>query len=323
MSTTAEAQTWAWRQKMPPSKASAKMLLVALANECFRDDGGPYRAAPGQSKLMEMTGMSAATVSRLLLWLADPANGGFIERMPDSQDAKGRLARGVFVLKVSVVSRVSQPISVEADCVEADCLNANSLESNRLSANWGDSRPPEPGSKRTDPSPDLTEQDTSEYVLKYLSTKDLKSFKDLKDLSPAKPKRDRRPPPSGDPSFDEFWSIYPRTNTGKATARIEWPKAVAAAGSADVILNGARRYRDDPNRPQMATEGRFIPHAKTWLHQQRWLDGPEPSRISARPTIDDNVRAGMELVKRLGEKSKGTTPTAQSWLPPQPLALEI
>lgn len=76
--------------------------------------------------------------------------------------------------------------------------------------------------------------------------------------------------------FDEFWSTYPR-KAAKGAARKAWPKAVAAAGSAEVIIAGAARYRDDPNRVPD-----FTAHASTWLNQERWGDEPLPPRGGAR-----------------------------------------
>lgn len=83
--------------------------------------------------------------------------------------------------------------------------------------------------------------------------------------------------------FDRFWSVYPR-NTAKATARGAWPAAVKAAGSMEVIIDGATRYRDDPNR----VDG-FTAHAATWLRGERWNDGPLPARrgeVNPRRVMD-------------------------------------
>lgn len=85
--------------------------------------------------------------------------------------------------------------------------------------------------------------------------------------------------------FDRFWDAYPRA-TAKGDARKAWPAAVKAAGSIDMIVAGAERYRDDPNR-----DDRFTAHASTWLRAERWGDPPLPARgdrpAAARRIMDD------------------------------------
>ena len=53
----------------------------------------------------------------------------------------------------------------------------------------------------------------------------------------------------------------------------------AAKFGVDVILAGAERVRDDPNRPEI----RFIPHPTTWLRRQGWDDDPSPSEDTFDP----------------------------------------
>jgi hypothetical protein len=72
-------------------------------------------------------------------------------------------------------------------------------------------------------------------------------------------------------AFDAFWAAYPR-RAGKLAARKAWAKAVLVA-QPDVIIAGAVRYRDDPNR-----DASFTAHPSTWLNQGRWADDPEPPR---------------------------------------------
>lgn len=76
--------------------------------------------------------------------------------------------------------------------------------------------------------------------------------------------------------FDRFWEVWPR-KAAKGEARKAWPAAVKAAGSIDVLVDGARRYRDDPNR-----DDRYTAHPATWLRAERWNDEPLPTR-AGRP----------------------------------------
>lgn len=76
-------------------------------------------------------------------------------------------------------------------------------------------------------------------------------------------------------AFDVFWSIYPR-KVAKQAALKAWIKAVQVA-SADVIIAGAQRYTDDPNRHPSYTA-----HPATWLNAHRWTDDPLPPRELSR-----------------------------------------
>ena len=71
--------------------------------------------------------------------------------------------------------------------------------------------------------------------------------------------------------FDRFWKIYPR-HEAKAAARKAFAKAVKVA-EPRVILEGAARYREDPNR-----DPAFTAHPSTWLNKGQWDDEPLPSQ---------------------------------------------
>ncbi len=74
-----------------------------------------------------------------------------------------------------------------------------------------------------------------------------------------------------DREFDAFWAVYPRHEAKKA-ARASYQRA-RKTGSAEAILAGAQRYRDDPNRADQ-----FTKHPTTWLNQGCWTDDPLPTR---------------------------------------------
>lgn len=80
-------------------------------------------------------------------------------------------------------------------------------------------------------------------------------------IPPSEPTQNR---PSTD-LFDDFWSTYPK-RTAKGAARRAWEKAVKRAEPA-VIIAGAARYRDDPQRNPIYTA-----YPATWLNAERWED---------------------------------------------------
>ena len=92
--------------------------------------------------------------------------------------------------------------------------------------------------------------------------------------------------------FEEFWSAYPR-KTGKGSAKISYAKAVGKIKHEDLIV-AVRRYASDPNLP----EPQFVPHASTWLNQERWSDGALPDRKKPSST-SDNARAILEATMRM------------------------
>lgn len=72
-------------------------------------------------------------------------------------------------------------------------------------------------------------------------------------------------------AFEDFWAVYPR-KTAKASALKAW-KAAVKTTAPEVILAGARRYREDPNRA-----AQFTAYPATWLNGGRWEDEDLPAR---------------------------------------------
>lgn len=71
--------------------------------------------------------------------------------------------------------------------------------------------------------------------------------------------------------FDVFWKIYPR-KVAKQAAFKAFQKAILTTDP-EIVINGAKRYLQDPNRSPTYTA-----HAATWLNAHRWLDEPLPPR---------------------------------------------
>jgi hypothetical protein len=86
-------------------------------------------------------------------------------------------------------------------------------------------------------------------------------------------------------AFDDFWKLYPR-KIGKQAAAKAFIKAIKTT-EPEIIIAGATRYANDPNRVDA-----FTAHPTTWLNAGRWNDEPLPERIK---TADE---------KRLDEQRK-------------------
>lgn len=76
---------------------------------------------------------------------------------------------------------------------------------------------------------------------------------------------------SEDNLFERFWSYYPN-RYGEKQAREKFEIAIET-NDPEVIIESAKRYRDDPNR-----EEAFTKHAKTWLESESWNDPDLPAR---------------------------------------------
>lgn len=68
--------------------------------------------------------------------------------------------------------------------------------------------------------------------------------------------------------FDVFWSEYPR-KVGKEYARRCWNKLHPDLNTCLSALSWQKSSK------QWQSGSQFIPHASTWLNQQRWLDEPD------------------------------------------------
>jgi hypothetical protein len=76
--------------------------------------------------------------------------------------------------------------------------------------------------------------------------------------------------------FEQFWTKFPR-KVAKLAALREYQKA-RRLDSAENILAGLERYLT-----HLPDEVRYIPHARTWLFQGRWMDeDDQPVELPAK-----------------------------------------
>lgn len=79
--------------------------------------------------------------------------------------------------------------------------------------------------------------------------------------------------------FEQFWKIYPRREK-RAKALQAFSKAIKTHPP-DLILAGATRYRDDPNR-----QAQFTRIPESWLNGECWLDDPLPAATKTENQTD-------------------------------------
>lgn len=84
------------------------------------------------------------------------------------------------------------------------------------------------------------------------------------------------------PEFECFWAAYPR-KTGKGAAHKAWQKLRPSHSLQQAILSAIADQKT--SRQWLNENGRYIPHAATWLNQRRWDDTPTPALTEARKAI--------------------------------------
>ena len=76
-------------------------------------------------------------------------------------------------------------------------------------------------------------------------------------------------------AFERFWKIYPR-KVGKGDARKKFAAALKRT-SVNELMDAVTRFAAHPESVPGKSDS--IPHASTWLNQERWNDSPpEPQR---------------------------------------------
>ncbi len=73
-------------------------------------------------------------------------------------------------------------------------------------------------------------------------------------------------------TFDEFWEIYPN-KSAKVSALKAWNKLNPSESLVNIIMSALKTQCNSYQWKK--EEGRFIPHASTWLNDRRWEDAPK------------------------------------------------
>ena len=79
---------------------------------------------------------------------------------------------------------------------------------------------------------------------------------------------------TGVTDFDSFWKLYPR-KTAKAEAQKAWAKLSLDNSLLELITAGLATHIACAD--WVKDDGKYIPHASTWLNQRRWEDSPKPA----------------------------------------------
>jgi hypothetical protein len=90
--------------------------------------------------------------------------------------------------------------------------------------------------------------------------------------------------PTTEEQFEAFWRLYPR-KVAKAAARKAWLRLVKDTKLADYVVLALRKQINA--QEWLSKDVQFIPHATTWINQQRWEDEVVPANqpASAAPVF--------------------------------------
>lgn len=101
--------------------------------------------------------------------------------------------------------------------------------------------------------------------------------------------------------FPEFWAAYPRKDD-KPKARAAFNRK-AKDTDPDLIIDGAQRYRDDPNRDPGYTK---LP--ATWLNAEAWNNQPirAPAPKANGRNLDAEIANTVAIGARLQAKANGS-----------------
>ena len=93
--------------------------------------------------------------------------------------------------------------------------------------------------------------------------------------------------------FEQFWDLYPKRKD-KPRAKRALEKALKRA-AVETILDGAKRYRDDPRR-----DPQFTKDPTTWLNNDAWENELEAAAVE-KPTPGPGKREWVFDMHELGE----------------------
>lgn len=256
-------QALSWVITHSPTKGTDRLVLLSIANHASTGDDGEWEAYPG-----------VALIQR-------EAN---VDRLRTAQDALTRLVTaGAITRELNAAPDQRIPRDRRPNLYRI--LRSHGVSCGDTRCVWCGVSP-----------------DAGRGVAPSSSGVSLDDATGCRDAAP-KPSLEPREEPSEEPNpfsaaevglwqgFDQFWSVWP-DKRAKGTARKAWRAAVQSARSIHLIVGGAERYRDDPNR-----DPRFTKHAATWLRGECWNDPPLPARagrpVSQQRAIMDD-REGPE-----------------------------
>jgi hypothetical protein len=251
-----DGQTWAWKQECPTP--NSRLVLLYLAMRADDETGYCY---PGQKTIARECSLSERTV----------------------RDAMAALENmGLIVRKARYNSRVRTSDDIWVQFTETTIFAGRAAGSAATEFPPDLPSAPDAGPKRqklrSSPATVAGQEPVREPI--RVNHSSLRSESPIDDDLAApgygdEPEDDDEGPDSrvvidDMPPFDRFWAAYPR-HTSKGTARAAWPKALKKCDAEKIII-AAGDYAEAVACWPETERSRYVPHASTWLNQERWDD---------------------------------------------------
>lgn len=261
-----DGQSWAWKQDCPTP--NSRYVLLYLAMRADDDTGYCY---PGQKTIAKHTGLSERTVRDAMAALEER---GLIVRKA-RYNARMRTSDDIWVMFTETIIFAGRTANAAATEFPTDLPTAPDAapyrqKSRRLAAPAAGQEPVREPSRRNqsetqraarapDDDPDLADS----------------GYGDEPEEREAELGDSREVVPDVSP-FERFWAAYPR-HTSKGAARAAWPKALKKT-RAERIIQRAEDFAEAVASWPEEERKRFVPHAATWLNQERWDDDMDEIR---------------------------------------------
>ncbi len=100
-----------------------------------------------------------------------------------------------------------------------------------------------------------------------------------------------------DRQFDEWWELYPR-KVAKGAARVEWLRALRKVSQERLL----EALRAQVAAGVFAVDATYIPHARKWLHDERWDDELVTKRAAS--AADGLAERWRDACRRADDRTK-------------------
>ncbi|GAB2531983.1 helix-turn-helix domain-containing protein [Simplicispira piscis] len=258
-----DAVSWAMDQSV--GRSAAKLLLVTLAH-CVNGKGTDNMVCfPSNAYLAERSELDKKSVTKNMRWLQDQ---GFLEKTGTRHGRTGQ------VLEYRLKEPNSGAVELVAEARKAHQISPESdPKTDQLQE--GESTPLFPAKDTTfPPKAHHISPESDPNVVHGTSKEQVKE--QVKEQRRARAKSSDLPE-----GFAEFWTEYPRKE-GRTKALESWVKRGLDSDLAlrERVMAALARHRTQQQWTK--DNGQFIPHASTWLNQERYLDDVGPGVQAGR-----------------------------------------
>lgn len=290
--------TWVWDHS--ESRHGARLVLLAIA-DCMRAEGG--WAWPSNKEIGRKTKLAERAVQSAI---TDLVKLGELE-VQYNEGPKG--CNRYRVLVTPAESAPPQNLHPANDAPSQDLRGASSPQANGQTP--ADTAPPadSAGVQISTPTPAESAPGTvKEPKVKISPTErstpaksgEVALFVVAGEVAEPEAKGKRGRPVSmkgADPAFAEWYAAYP-VHKARGEAEPAYAKAIREGADPLMLLESAKRYRDDPQ-----VRRGFGKYPATWLNKKCWLDEDAPEPQQEVPAVSRREQERQEHARRALERA--------------------